>query len=72
MNIAFADAARLELDEVARAYDDERAGLGEAFVDAVWQALMMVTTFPEAGPEVAPGFRRCRVRRFPYHIIYIK
>lgn len=74
--VRFSAEAASELDAAAAWYDEQRPGLGEAFIDAVATALGLVADWPGSGmpvPSVAPGLdiRRVPVARFPYHLPYV-
>ena len=67
--------ARAGLREAAFWYDDERAGLGTDFYDAVDEAIAYIRDCPEAAPvfpgwDEEPTIRSKRVRTFPYRVIY--
>jgi toxin ParE1/3/4 len=69
--------ARTEILEAAVWYDGERPGLGEAFVEAVDEALARVARLgPECRPAVGVpsrlGVKRVLVRKFPYLIIFVE
>ena len=58
-------------------YSERRAGLGQAFIEAVNEAMKRIATIPEAStpvPGVAPelGARRVFVKRFPYSVVFIE
>ncbi len=46
-------------------------GLGQAFLSAVEAAVRMVARNPQIWPRSTGSFRRCRVPRFPYAVIYL-
>lgn len=69
--------ASAELDEAALWYENQRAGLGGEFLEAIDLALSYVARWPQAGarvPDVPPDLpvRRVPVRRFPYHVVYLE
>lgn len=59
-----------DLRSARRWYEARREGLGAAFEQAVEAVLTRVQRTPDSGREVAPGFRRAIVRRFPYDLYY--
>ena len=66
-------AALEELREAADWYEDQRAGLGDDFVDAVAEAAASVAEWPGIGSRIevrGRGFRRIGVAGFPYHLPY--
>lgn len=74
--VRFSAEAASELDAAAAWYDDQRPGLGDAFVDAVEAAIAMLADWPQAGAPVAGipadlDIRRATVARFPYHLAYL-
>jgi plasmid stabilization system protein ParE len=72
VTIRFVDAAEAELDEVIRYYEGEASGLGVEFLGEVMAALNRIAAFPEAWQVLLPEIRRCRLKRFPYGVIYSK
>lgn len=70
MNIRFLDSARQELDEAVSYYELERPGLGYDFLREDTHALNSIGAFPEAWHPLSKRSRRCRMRRFPYGLIY--
>lgn len=70
MNIRFLKVASQELDEAVRFYNRERQGLGDDFLLEVKHALNGLALFPEAWHPLSRRTRRCRLRRFPYGLIY--
>jgi plasmid stabilization system protein ParE len=70
MNIRFLDIASLELDDARDFYNLEKEGLGDDFWQEVKHTLNSITVFPEAWHPLSLRTRRCRLRRFPYGVIY--
>jgi len=62
--------AERETQEAARWYDNESAGLGEAFLDVVQQTLEAVVENPFRFPLVHRDTRRALLKRFPYGIFF--
>ena len=58
------------MTEAALFYEAANAGLGDDFLDDVQHAIDTIRQRPELGTEVAFGFRRMLVRRFPFSIVY--
>ncbi|HVB47629.1 MAG TPA: addiction module protein [Burkholderiales bacterium] len=50
----------------------DSAGLGDAFVLETISAFEQIRRFPEPWQPLGAGMRRCRVRRFPYGLIFAK
>lgn len=68
-------AARAELRDAARWYDDQEVGLGERLADEVSAALTLIRAWPDSAPQYRgrqrlPQIRRKGVEVFPYGIIY--
>ena len=51
-------------------YDQQRAGLGDEFLDALALALRVLARDPELPRFYHQKFRRVMLRRFPYKIFY--
>ena len=70
MKVRFLIPARRELADAFRYYESKQPGLGESFRDAAWDAVQRIRRLPTACPTLGGAIRRCRLRRFPYAIIY--
>lgn len=70
MTYAFSEFAAEVLIEAVDHYQACRDGLGAEFAVAVGEAVQHLMDHPEACPRVWRGYRRCRVRRFPYGLVY--
>jgi hypothetical protein len=64
------EAADAELDAAVAYYERCRAGLGIDFAEAVYAAIALACTYPEAGLAFSQNTRRRLVKRFPFGIIY--
>jgi toxin ParE1/3/4 len=67
--------ARVELVDAARRYEQEREGLGDAFLKQMDRAVAIILAAPERWPlargvSILRGARRYPVHRFPYGVIY--
>lgn len=51
-------------------YDGESPGLGTEFVQAVADCIERVNAYPESYPVIIQVYRRARIHRFPYGIVY--
>ena len=51
-------------------YDEAVPGLGLEFLDELEHALHRILLHPEAWTPLSQEHRRCRLRRFPYGVIY--
>lgn len=69
-SIFFEEAARAELRQSAKYYDSQKPGLGSEFTAEVRAALDSIRQHPLASPSLHGGFRRARVKRFPFDVIY--
>ncbi len=54
----------------AKRYDDERRGLGEAFLDEIADAIRSMKQFPMASVSLSHRHRRFVMRRVPYQLVY--
>jgi len=70
MSVRLLEVARGELDEAIAHYNKERPGLGEAFLVEILATVERIRRFPDGWHPMAPGLRRCLMRRFPYGLIY--
>ena len=70
MIVGFLEVARQELDEAVSHYNGESPGLGDAFLLEALAAIDRIRRFPEAWHPLGDRIRRCRLRRFPYGLIY--
>ena len=70
MNIRLLEPAQAELDEAVAWYADQSPGLGDAFLLETLRALKLIDQFPQAWHPLTPLIRRCRLKRFPYSVIY--
>ena len=59
-----------EIREAAKYYQEAVPGLGIDFFAEVRAAVRRIQAHPEAWSSMDPGFRRCRLHRFPYGVIY--
>jgi hypothetical protein len=65
------EAAQGELDAAVAYYDAERPGLGSELLLEFLGAIELVKAYPQGWPPFHLGTRRCRLRRFPYGVIYL-
>lgn len=70
MMYRFTAAARSEPGEAAEYYESRRDGLGTEFAIEMGIGLARVLEAPDRWTEITPGFRKYRLDRFPYAIIY--
>lgn len=70
MSVRLLEPAQRELDEAIAWYASQAPGLGDAFLlEAVW-AFDLIQRHPQAWHPISGTIRRCRMRRFPYGVIY--
>jgi len=75
-SVTIGAGAEVEMAEASRWYDEQRLGLGLDFLRAIERTLVGIEAVPRTG-SLVPGvadteIRRVRVRRFPYHVIYLE
>lgn len=70
MNVRLLEPAQAELDEAVAWYADQAPGLGDAFLLEMLKVLTLIDQFPQAWHPLTPQIRRCRLKRFPYSVIY--
>lgn len=59
-----------ELRDAYQWYESKSEGLGEDLMRELERTYPLIQTMPKAWPQVAPGVRRCLLKRFPYGILY--
>ena len=72
MTVRLLEVAQQELDEAIAYFNSESPGLGDAFLLETVAAIDRIRRFPEAWHPLGDEIRRCRLRRFPYGLIYSK
>ena len=70
MSIRLLEPAQAELDEAIGWYAEQAPGLGDAFLLETLKVLKLVKQFPQAWHPLTPEIRRCRLKRFPYSVVY--
>jgi toxin ParE2 len=70
VNVRLLEVAQQELDEAVSYYNGQVAGLGDAFLLEVVAAIERIRQFPGGWHPLSENIRRCRLRRFPYGLIY--
>lgn len=63
-------AAKQELREAGRYYEERRTGLGESFFSEVERTAQRIVEHPEAWPLISREIRRCLVNRFPFALLF--
>ena len=69
MIVEYHPAARVEFRRAAQTYEQDRPGLGLAFLLALREAEATIIAHPDIGTPLGSN-RRYLIRRFPYGIIY--
>jgi len=70
IRIALHPLARAELQEAVDYYENERRGLGAAFLLEVERTFLHVQEQPHAGVVVLGTIRRRIIQGFPYSLLY--
>ena len=70
MSIRLLAPAQTELDEAISWYAEQAPGLGDAFLIEALKTIQLIENFPQAWHPLTPLIRRCRLRRFPYSVVY--
>jgi plasmid stabilization system protein ParE len=66
----FLTPAILEVEAASQFYETHRPNLGREFLDEIDDTIQRVLANPRAWKVLDGEIRRCRLRRFPYGIIY--
>jgi plasmid stabilization system protein ParE len=66
----FRRVARDDVREIRRWYEEQRPGLGAAFIQSLEVCVAQIERTPEIWPRVDGDTRRGRLRRFPYVLYY--
>jgi toxin ParE2 len=72
VTVRLLDVAQQELDEAIVYYNGESPGLGDALLLETVAAIDRILRFPDAWHPLGDEIRRCRLRQFPYGLIYSK
>ena len=70
MTVRLLVPAQAELEEAMEWYAEKAPGLGDAFLIETLKALQLIEQLPHAWHPLTPHIRRCRLRRFPYSVVY--
>jgi len=62
--------AQKDLASALEYYDDQSKGLGADFLDELEAAIGRVLAHPNAWRKISENHRCCRMRRFPFGVIY--
>ena len=70
MSVRLLEPAEQELDEAIAYYNEQVAGLGDAFLLEALKVFDLIQQYPYAWHQLDEGIRWCRLNRFPYTIVY--
>ena len=70
MSTRLLEPAQAELDEAITWYAEQAPGLGDAFLLEILKVLQLIEQFPQAWHPLTAEIRRCRLKRFPYSVVY--
>lgn len=70
MKVEFLAAAESDLADATSYYNEQSEGLGYEFVAEVKETIGRIIQFPDAWQPVSRRARRCRMKRFPYGVVY--
>ena len=70
MSVRLLESAQVELDGAIAWYASQAPGLGDAFLIETLNTLKLIEQYPKAWHPLTQQVRRCRLRRFPYSVIY--
>jgi toxin ParE2 len=66
----FITPAQQELDRAIEYHNAEKPGLGDDLFEEAVAAAGKLCDFPELWPKARKNIRRCRLKCFPYSLIY--
>ena len=70
MRAKFIAPARREFLKEVVYYNEQEAGLGDAFAQEIEEAAARAMAFPEAGSSASKSTKRVFVNRFPFSVVY--
>ena len=70
MSVRLLESAQAELDDAIAWYASQAPGLGDAFLIETLKTLKLIEQYPKSWHPLTQQVRRCRLRRFPYSVIY--
>jgi toxin ParE2 len=71
MNVRLFEAVQAELDAAIAYYNAERSSLGDELLIEFLSTVDRIKTYPNGWSPFHLETRRCRLRRFPYGVIYL-
>lgn len=66
----FLTPALVEAEKASQFYELNRSDLGREFLDELDATIQRIVANPQAWQVLDGEIRRCRLRRFPYGVIY--
>lgn len=69
--LLFRPEARLDIEDAAVWYEDQRSGLGRRLADEITSLLDRIRKAPLQFPVVGEGVRRGLLHRFPYAVYFL-
>ena len=70
MSVRLLESAQVELDDAIAWYASQAPGLGDALMIETLKTLKLIEQYPKAWHPLTQQIRRCRLRRFPYSVVY--
>lgn len=70
MKFNILNPARQELEEAVEYYNQEKPGLGFQFAAEVRRTFQRIRELPNAWHPLSTNTRRCRLKGFPFGVIY--
>jgi plasmid stabilization system protein ParE len=70
MSVRLLESAQAELDDAIAWYASQAPGLGDAFLIEALKTIKLIEQYPKAWHPLTQQIRRCRLRRFPYSVVY--
>ena len=70
MSVRLLESAQAELDDAIAWYASQAPGLGDAFLIETLKTLKLIEQYPKAWHPLTQQISRCRLRRFPYSVVY--
>jgi plasmid stabilization system protein ParE len=70
MSVRLLPVAQSELDEAIHWYAQQAPGLGDSFLVEFLRTIQLIERHPLGWHPLSSQTRRCRLRRFPYGVIY--
>lgn len=70
MRVAWHPQALAEADAAAAFYRERQSALALRFLSSLDETLARITLNPRIYREVEPGVRKCRMKTFPFAIVY--